>query len=1405
MATAAYRRPIDKDSMSPQQMPPNEAQHHDDNIDYLHDDKHMLKNPKGPHGQSHPYRGNSATQRRQVSGSFSARAHNRPEGNIIPPEDYLTSTSRPIKGNGAPTRRPTNPEAPASGSARQMEDGKATSPVDSVNQISPLSRSSTLRSSTDRQHDWAPDRSPLQKLEITLNGISKEEKRARVLQAEMKLKERLARQQAEAENRNASLTQPTESNSTAGQIGSRMPQQSVSQRDVSQGQPENRSQKTKQSIGHNAVHQGHEATITREQGVSGQAKSSAQSPGQPALLVAPEMQASKTSNSKPLSGPLLNHGSVPRRSVSVTNRAAGHAMNATRDVPAVPGPSQKDHAMPSVAQMPHPQPHADTRVQQSRPPQMGLGANDPYAQGIASQKPEHLVTNAHDAVLNDLSQDELGSHIKPKRNTVSFNVPPPTPPPLSEWKNAPVARLGASDFDFQHLDVDRSKAWWEGGGSNRRKSRALPSAYQKPAQKMTESKSFQPPLFLKCGPLLRYTGLKRVSIDGPNGPFDKETWRGSIMIVTKDSRSSYESPPTLRLFSQPMDLLPPPPVEVSGAQLAPEYVDPTAGLMKLGRDGRPLYVKPVDHTEEGVDLSFVENDDGIYEMSPSNLDYGSDGVKQAIPGNRVHSVDGETVGAYKEVPGARLYADSARDVTFWRFNIEIELGQTQQRISYRLNNGPALGFWVPARGQSMNIMFYTCNGFSLGVDSNKFCGPDPLWRDVLNEHQTRPFHVMIGGGDQIFNDKVMVESPRFQEWVKIKNLSDKYDMPFDPEFRAEIESFYLENYSAWFSQGLFSLANSQIPMVNIWNDHDIIEGFGSYPDEFMATPVISGLGRIAFKYYLLFQHHSVAEETEADEPSWLLGAQLGPYINQRSRNVFMSLGKEVALLGLDCRTERLSDEILSEQTCDLIWDRCHREIVRGETKHLIVLSSIPVAYPRMAMLKNILNSRKSLGKAGFFGGFVNKNGSKVEIFDDHWTAKHHKAERTYLLEDLQDLAAEKSVRVTILSGDVHLAAIGQFYSNPKLNLPKDKDYRYMPNVISSAIADMPETEMVSDMLNRRNHVHHLDTNTDEDMIPIFTHDVNNKPRNNKRLLPRRNWCAIREYQPGFTPPGTPESKEDPLEAEEPRPGILQRTLSLGRGDRPQGGLLRRLSQRGPPAAEEPRPGILQRTLSLGRGDRPQGGLLRRISQRGPPPTKEFNLGNAPGRHMSMDGPFPPAEAEGGYFPAPEPEFRPGPFHRRPTTLSQKAAKKAAQRGDDGVGAYVNLEKGLAITLNLELNPQDPSGITTPYKLLVPMLRFEGTEYDPPANPVTKGWKKWLAVGRKKERGFRKDVPGDMEDTDYEDDPAYEVGYEGSDLDEPGERMPEKMDRMGHAPAPGLVTDGPEEPIKRKKNWFGRLV
>lgn len=113
---------------------------------------------------------------------------------------------------------------------------------------------------------------------------------------------------------------------------------------------------------------------------------------------------------------------------------------------------------------------------------------------------------------------------------------------------------------------------------------------------------------------------------------------------------------------------------------------------------------------------------------------------------------------------------------------------------------------------------------------------------------------------------------------------------------------------------------------------------------------------------------------------------------------------------------------MTDGTYDIVFDRCRREIVEGDTKHLIVLLGVPIAYPRLVWLENVLTSNamapiKALGRAGMFGGFLNKFDGGVEILDDlddHWTAAHHKGERNWLIEELQDLAAEKSVRITIL-------------------------------------------------------------------------------------------------------------------------------------------------------------------------------------------------------------------------------------------------------------------------------------------------------------------------------------------------------------------------------------------------------
>ncbi len=325
----------------------------------------------------------------------------------------------------------------------------------------------------------------------------------------------------------------------------------------------------------------------------------------------------------------------------------------------------------------------------------------------------------------------------------------------------------------------------------------------------------------------------------------------------------------------------------------------------------------------------------------------------------------------------------------------------------------------------------------------------------------------------------------------------------------------------------------------------------------------------------------------------------------------------------------------------------------------------------------------------------------------------------------------------------------------------------MPNIISSAIVNVPPPDTLADILNRRNKVHHLDQDTDEDMIPIFTHDVNGKPRRNQRLLNRRNWCSIRQYDPEWSPPPTPQTDGT---ASPPKRGLLRRA-STSRGpsyrsdaaprDRPPissaGFFSRHRSNSRPGSRDSARPGSVKRTLSLTRA----GSLFRRNSRK----PKQHHDGingynsesdndedlsdNRPGRSGIRGGSGGRDEDEEHYFPsvaapqgrapenpiinastsiagaAPRPGIAGGQFRRVPTSMSQKQLKRG---GDQSI----NLEGGLDICLNMEVNSKDPAGITMPYRLLVPALFYD--EEDPYESvPSGTASNRWSFLGRSKSR------------------------------------------------------------------------
>lgn len=161
-----------------------------------------------------------------------------------------------------------------------------------------------------------------------------------------------------------------------------------------------------------------------------------------------------------------------------------------------------------------------------------------------------------------------------------------------------------------------------------------------------------------------------------------------------------------------------------------------------------------------------------------------------------------------------------------------------------------------------------------------------------------------------------------------------------------------------------------------------------------------------------------------------------------------------------------------------------------------------------------LNRRFGVG-----GGLFNHFDGSIDLLDDlddHYTARTHKQERLQLMVGLQEIAAEFSVRVTILGGDVHLAALGRFYSNPNLKIPAEEDHRYMVNVVSSAIVNKPPPTAVANLLARRNKIHHLNPKTDETLLDLFDKDPGESTKtanSNHCTMPSRNFAVITENSP----------------------------------------------------------------------------------------------------------------------------------------------------------------------------------------------------------------------------------------------------------------------------------------------------
>jgi hypothetical protein len=342
-------------------------------------------------------------------------------------------------------------------------------------------------------------------------------------------------------------------------------------------------------------------------------------------------------------------------------------------------------------------------------------------------------------------------------------------------------------------------------------------------------------------------------------------------------------------------------------------------------------------------------------------------------------------------------------------------------------------FHVPAAGHLPRMAYASCNGVSDPRLAHDVSSLDALWHVLLGRHEQTlgpdpdppaPYHLLLLGGDQIYADPLFERSP-FREWQSLFNVG-KFRASFTNTMRDVAERYYHDRYVEVFGAPIVARAMASIPTIAMWDDHDIFDGWGSYDEERQNSPVYQGIYPIARRFFRLFQLH-----LGADEP---LEASVFPPAAHTNFSCAYDFGA-LALVVPDLRSERSLSQVMALPS----WNALLRwvEQPRDPLRHLFFMSSIPLVYADGSALERILST-------------IPFHQGAEDDLRDQWTNHRHDGERTRVIHRLLDLA--RRVRVTVLSGDVHVGARGTIESRRSA---LSWERRAIDQLISSAIAHPP--------------------------------------------------------------------------------------------------------------------------------------------------------------------------------------------------------------------------------------------------------------------------------------------------------------------------------------------------------------
>ncbi|ACB82607.1 conserved hypothetical protein [Methylorubrum populi BJ001] len=363
-----------------------------------------------------------------------------------------------------------------------------------------------------------------------------------------------------------------------------------------------------------------------------------------------------------------------------------------------------------------------------------------------------------------------------------------------------------------------------------------------------------------------------------------------------------------------------------------------------------------------------------------------------------------------------------------RFEFSAKMKEAESKIEYKIG-GRSYEIAVPSISQAPTMAYASCNGFSSLKLMKGVKDKNVIWKvmarrhglnDVVHEQgmpetePARPYHLLLQGGDQVYADAMWETVPSMHEWNE-KDWHSGNAAPLTPEMQRALNAFFFGLYVSRWSQPDVARMLARVPSIAMWDDHDLIDGWGSYPPERQNCAVFGGIWAAAAKAFSVFQQHLKAGERRPGTIGQAEAAWWQKPATQEERSGAFSIGYVVGptvILAVDMRSQRTEkSRVVSEGHWSEAFDWLD---TKQDITHALLLSSIPVVYPGFDTIEKLL---------GIFPGHQDLE----DDLRDHWRSHPHKGERLRLIYKLLALS-KRGVRATIVSGDVHVAALGAIES-----------------------------------------------------------------------------------------------------------------------------------------------------------------------------------------------------------------------------------------------------------------------------------------------------------------------------------------------------------------------------------------